>query len=148
MNDKNLIKITPKIRRTVKQLIRVAIDYRNVTGRNPGVTGEIGEILVSDKLNLFLVTDQINAGFDAVNSIGKKYQIKTRLIIGGKIKGRLSTVSKHKFDFAVLAILNEGYQIIEMYKIGYKKLSQLAEKYKRRNPPVKEFIKNAKKLGE
>ncbi|KKW31492.1 MAG: hypothetical protein UY75_C0006G0001, partial [Parcubacteria group bacterium GW2011_GWC2_52_8c] len=72
------------------------------------------------------------------------YQIKTRRISDGKIKGRLGVVSRHRYNLAVLAILNEQYKLLEMGSMTYKKLSRLAKKHKRRNPTVREFIKNAK----
>ena len=56
-------------------LVKSAVEYEKVTGRDPGITGEVGEILVSDKLNLLLLSDRINAGFDALSKDGKKYQI-------------------------------------------------------------------------
>ena len=73
----NVIKITDKIIDKVNEIIKLALDYEESTGRRLGVTGEIGEVLVCQKLGLSLMANRNNAGYDALDESGKiKYQIK------------------------------------------------------------------------
>lgn len=109
----------------ISAVIKSAIDYEESTGRKLGITGEIGEWLVCgiEELGLTLNTDPQVPGYDALDKNGKKYQIKSRRVDhnGGKI----GKFSKHKFDFAILVILDENYKISEVYKTSYKKLESI-----------------------
>ncbi|MBA3046829.1 hypothetical protein KKC83_01190 [Patescibacteria group bacterium] len=146
MKKNTFIKITPSVLSAIEKVISASLEYENLTERKSGITAEVGEILICHKLNLFLIADQINAGYDAVDRKENKYQIKTRRIIGDKIKGRVGIFSKHEFDFAILVLLNKKYKFLEGWKMNYKTLCQLAEANKRRNPAIRSFIKNAEEI--
>lgn len=55
----------------------VAIDYYRLTGRPLGITGELGEIEAARLLGLTLAPPR-EAGFDAIDAAGHRYQVKAR----------------------------------------------------------------------
>lgn len=135
--------ITPLIKKIVSRVIHVAIAYEKIMGRKLGVTGEIGEVLVCEKLKLKLLVDPINPGFDAINNKGTKFQIKTNRSKSENPGARIGTFSKHKFDYAILVILNRNYEITEIYKVDYKTLAPFIRRAPRRNPRISDFKKIA-----
>lgn len=138
-NQFKFIKISSAVDRTTKQAIRSAINYEKVTGRKLGITGEIGEILVCKELGLKLLADSIASGIDAIDNKGKTYQIKARRGNSDNSGARIGAFSKYKFDYAVLAILDHKYNIIELYKVTFKKIKPILQLYKKRNPPLRQF---------
>src|SRR3989338_4701641 len=108
------IKITPAIWQTVRKVVSVALKYEKLTGRNLGITGEVGELLVCQKLKLKLSADPLTAGYDAVDKNRKRYQIKTRRAHNDR--GRISSFSKHGFDYAVLITLGKNYKISGLWQ--------------------------------
>lgn len=141
------INITKQILKACHSAIRVAIEYEKLTKRKLGITGEIGEVLVCNhgqlkSLGLKLLSNPISAGFDAIDKKGMRYQIKaTRNELG-----RLSKFAVHEFDFAILAIFSERYEIKELWKASYKMLKPQIARHQRRNPSVREFKNIAKKI--
>jgi len=142
------VSVTPVIWRIVKRAIVAAREYEELTKRKLGITGEIGELLVCKKLKLKLMADSLTAGFDALNEKGDKYQIKTRRAVKWERRylGRIGSFAEHKFDYAILAILDKDYNLRELYRISEGKLAPVLDRYPRRNPSVKRFIREAKKL--
>jgi hypothetical protein len=132
-------KISFHICKITRQVIHTAIAYENITGRKLGITGEIGEVLVCKELGLKLLSNPIAAGFDAVNDNGKKFQIKTRRGKTDSPGARIGSFSKHKFDEAILAILDNNYNIVELYKATYRKLEPILKRHKKRNPTLHQF---------
>ena len=144
-NKSKFIHINSRVLNLVKQAIRAAIAYENMTGRKLGITGEVGEVLVCKSLGLALLLDQISPGIDAVDpKNGEKYQIKTRRGDTASPGARIGTFSKHKFDYAVLAILNEKYELVELYKTTAKKIEPILQRHKKRNPPLRQFKRVAR----
>lgn len=138
----------------VEKIISLAMKYENLTGRKLEITGEVGEILVCNckerklkELKLKLAANQQTPGYDAVDKNGKKYQIKTRRAINWdrRYLGRVK-FSMHKFDYAIFAILNNEYELKELYKISYKKLTRILERYPRRNPHIATLVKNSERV--
>ena len=138
------IKITTRLISSIKKSIDSALEYEKITSRKMGITGEVGEVLVCEKLGLNLLTDDMAPGYDAVDNDGKTYQIKTRRNKSGK--GRIGSFSKHKFDYALLAELDHKYQLTEIWKINYKTILPIIEENKRRNPSLIKFKSVAKKI--
>jgi len=143
-----VIKITPPILRAVQKVISAALEYESLTGRKPGITGEVGEVLVCKKLRLQLAADPLVAGYDAVDKNGKKYQIKTRRAVRWERRylGRIGIFARHEFDYAILAILDKNYKPRELYQISHKRITPILNRYPRRNPPIRVFVRNAKKV--
>ena len=72
--------VSDAIMDAVANVIEAELVYQRATncGRKFGVTGEVGEILVCQALDLKMVKDPRSEGFDAVDTKGCCVQIKTR----------------------------------------------------------------------
>ena len=92
-------------------------------------TGQYGEYLVCEQLGLTRVDLKKNKkeqeDYDAIDSTGKKYQIKCRYntnntqISSSKINA--------KYDFLIFVKFNENYLVEIAYKIPYKKVILCAD---------------------
>lgn len=133
--------IPTKIKNIILSASKIANKYEKLTNRKLGITGEVGEILVCDKLKLKLVKNPQTAGFDAVDKKNKKYQIKSRRV--NHNKGKVGKFSKHKFDYAILAVLDINYEIKKLYKVSYKKIIPIIENANQRSPSFSGFIEVA-----
>ena len=140
----NTIPITSKIKKIISTASKVAIEYEKLTGRKLGITGEIGEVLVCDKLKLKLLANPLSAGYDAIDKICKRYQIKTRRVEHGR--SRIGRFSKYAFDYAILAILDRNYKILELWRAEFEKLKPILDRQRRRNPSLREFKKVSKRI--
>jgi len=149
MENPKTIKIDNKLINIIKSAIDVALEYEAATNgeRKLGITGEVGEVLACHKLGLKLVLDSRSEGFDALNKDGLRVQIKTRRSESEGLPrdaGRAGVFSKHEFDYALLALLDHKYELCEIWRADYNKLTPIIEKQKRRNPPLSSF----KRVGE
>jgi len=143
------IKIDDKLINTIKSTINVALEYEAATNgkRKLGITGEVGEVLVCHQLGLRLVLDSRSEGFDAVDKDSLLVQIKTRRGESEGLPrdaGRTGIFSKHEFDYALLALLDNKYELCEIWQVDYNKLKPIIEKQKRRQPNLSSF----KRVGE
>ena len=73
MNEKQL--------QVLEQLRAVAVQYQVEFGHRLPITGELGELLVCEKLGIVKVPNTHNPGFDAFDRGGQKYQIKTAVFV-------------------------------------------------------------------
>jgi len=152
MTEQETIDIDNKIIRKINLAIDAALMYENVTQgkRKLGITGEVGEIVVCHQLGLQLVSDPRSEGFDALDNEGKQVQIKTRRSESEGLPrnvGRISRFSdKHKFDYALLAILDKEYKLHEVWRASYEDLEPIIknEQTERSGPRLSSF----KKVGE
>jgi len=143
--------ITDELLRQLNKAIHAALAYEKETGdcRKLGITGEVGEVLTCYQLGLKLVCDPRASGYDAINKQGKKVQIKTRRSEGKGLPrdvGRLSSFSKHEFDYALLVLLDHSYKVCEIWRADYRELKPIIERQKRRNPNLAYFKRVAKKI--
>jgi hypothetical protein len=148
MNENENVLITEDILNVVKIAIDCAVKYGKITKnkRKLGITGEVGEVFACKQFGLKLILDSQSAGFDAIDKNGSRVQIKTRRSESGKSLRdltRLSRFSRHEFDYCLLLLLDENYQIYELWKADYKDLLPLIEKQKNRNPSLGSFKKVA-----
>jgi hypothetical protein len=97
----------------------LAIEYKKLTGRPLGITGEIGEFTAAKLLNLKL-TEARQAGYDAIDDKKEKIQIKTRCL--DQIKGyRLGKLSMNQeWDSVIFVHLNHEYEPVSIHK-AYRK---------------------------
>lgn len=135
----------------IDQAILVALEYERATGgaRKLGITGEVGEVLICKELGLNLMRNPRSEGYDAIDKAGGLVQIKTRRSQSGDIppkSGRLSSFSKHKYDYALLGILDSNYQLTEVWRADYQTLEPIISKQKRRNPSLSAFIHIARRV--
>ncbi|MBI2050763.1 MAG: hypothetical protein HYT31_03065 [Parcubacteria group bacterium] len=112
----------------ISQIKSLAKRYYNLTGRPLGVTGEIGEYEACRLLNLRLAPARQD-GYDATQG-KKKIQIKTRRIISGRINGgRLGSIDLSKeWDSTLLVLLDERYQVSDIYKASRSKIEEELKK--------------------
>lgn len=148
-SDVQTVPITNNILSSMKQVIKTAINYENSTGgtRKIGITGEVGEILACHHLKLRLCIDSRSEGYDAIDNQGHRVQIKTRRSESEGLPsnaGRIGTFSKHPFDYALLVILDQQYNTVEIWRAEYSDLAPLLKKHKRRNPNLSYYKKIAK----
>lgn len=143
------IKADNKLINRIKSAINVALEYEAATHgkRKLGITGEVGEVLVCHQLGLKLVLDSRSEGFDAVDRDGLRVQIKTRRSESEGLPtntGRTSRFSEHQFKYALLALLDNKYELCEIWRADYNKLKPIIKKQKRRSLSLSSF----KSVGE
>lgn len=145
--------ITKGLLQQLNKAIQASLAYEKETGncRKLGITGEVGEVLACYQLGLKLVCDPRASGYDAIDKQGKKVQIKTRRSEAKGLPrdvGRLSSFSKHEFDYALLVLLDHNYILCEIWRAESKNLKPIIKRQKRRNPQLSSFKKVAKKIFE
>jgi hypothetical protein len=94
--------------------------YRAITGKPLGITGEVAEYEAARILGLKL-TPARHAGYDATReSDGRKYQIKGRCILPGSKPGqRLGSIDISKeFDAVLLVLLDENFDAQAIHEAG------------------------------
>lgn len=151
MNEPKSIFINKEIVDRINSAIDAALMYENVTNgkRKLGITGEVGEILVCHQLGLKLVLDPRSEGFDAIDKDGRHVQIKTRRRESEGLPrpgGRVSRFSNHKFDYALLALLDRDYKLCQVWRTPYDKLKPIIEKEQteRSGPRLASFMRYGK----
>lgn len=128
----------------IESVIKIAIQYEDLMDnkRRLGITGEVGEIRACFKYNLRLAKNSQSAGYDAIDSEGKKVQIKTRRIrpeLKSIESKRLSKFSIHKFDYCLLVLLDEDYVMYEVWKAYSYELEKIIRHHEKRNPTIRQF---------
>lgn len=99
---------------------RLAQEYRQLTGKPLGVTGEVAEYEAARILGLRL-TPARQAGYDAVEVVSgeeRRLQIKGRVILrSGAPAGRLGRIDITKeFDAVLLVLLDEELNAFAIYE--------------------------------
>jgi hypothetical protein len=135
----------------VKLAIEAAFAYEVATSgkRKLGITGEVGEILVCYQMGLRLMLDPRSVGYDALDSRGARIQIKTRRSESDGLPtdaGRVSSFSEHKFDYALLGLLDHQYRLCEIWQADYDHLRPIIDKQKRHNPNLSLFKRVAHRV--
>ncbi|MDD3344827.1 MAG: hypothetical protein PHO34_00095 [Candidatus Omnitrophica bacterium] len=89
------------------------------TRNNP--VADYAEWLVAEKLGLSIQTSS-NAGFDAIDAKGVRYQIKSRRlsdVTKSRQLGVIRNLKKKEFDFLIGVIFNSEFSVLEAYKIPH-----------------------------
>jgi len=144
MEDQKTVRVGKEVVGAVREAVRAELAYERVThgGRKLGITGEVGEVLACHLLGLKMVTHPRSEGFDAIDSRGLRVEIKTRRSESEGLPrdaGRVSTFSAHKFDYALLVLLNRQYEVAQIWRAEYEGLWPVIESQKRRNPNLSSF---------
>lgn len=142
------ITVDSELLEKIEQAIQVALAYERATtgSRKLGITGEVGEVLICKQLGLRMMLNPRSEGYDAIDKAGRRVQIKTRRSESGdmpKKSGRLSRFSEHKYDYALLGILDGQYRLTKIWRADYKTIEPIISKQKRRNPSLSSFIRVA-----
>ena len=95
----------------------VTVRFKNLTGKPLGITGEIAEFSAAKLLGLELAEAR-QAGYDAVDSSGRKIQIKGRCLPEKPGPGqRLGSIRlDHEWDSVLLVLLDQSFEVIEMWE--------------------------------
>jgi hypothetical protein len=128
----------------ITDIINLSLEYKKRFGKSLGITGEVGEYKASQLLKLKRVPGNINKGFDAIDSKGKKVQIKTRIF--SRNNERTSAFTNFGFDYAILVLLSDKYEIIEIHKAHCKYIQKKidSQSYKRPALTIGDFKKLSK----
>lgn len=89
--------------------------------RADNFTGEIGEYIVSRFFNLELA-QRSNEAYDAIDSNGYRYQIKSKIISGNNYSYCVSGLKYDQFDFLVIIYFDEYYTPLLMLRIPVKEI--------------------------
>ena len=108
----------------------VAQEFYELTGKPLGITGEVGEYWAAKLLNLTLA-DARTPGYDALDSTGKRIQIKARLIqdvkkITGHKMGAIKVDAE--FDSVMLVILQNDYEPVAIYEASREQVEAALSK--------------------
>ena len=113
-----------KLEPIVEKAKQAAIGYYELTGKPLGITGEYGEYLAAKLLGLELA-DARSPGYDAIDTEGRKFQIKARSIPRGKVLGgqKVSSIRfNHDWDCVVLIVLDEQFEPQAIFEADRKPL--------------------------
>jgi hypothetical protein len=99
------------------QAKKLAQEYRVVTGKPLGITGEVAEYEAARLLGVQL-TPARHAGYDATDSEGRRFQIKGRCLLPGcKPSQRLGSIDIDKeFDAVLMVLVDENFDAFEIYE--------------------------------
>ena len=110
------------------------------TKNNP--VGDYAEWLVSKALGMTLLSNS-SAGADAIDTDGKKVQIKARRVTSDNPSRQLSALRNYEaadFDYLIAVIFDENYNILDSYKIPH----EVIQDYARHSDHVNAHIINLK----
>ncbi|MGF2686905.1 DUF6998 domain-containing protein [Marinobacter sp. DUT-3] len=128
----------------------VAIRFKNLTGKPLGITGEIAEFSAAKLLGLELAEAR-QAGYDAVDSSGRKIQIKGRCLPEKPGPGqRLGSIRlDHEWDSVLLVLLDQSFEVIEMWEADRPEVQEaiLAPGSKARNERGALAVGKFKQIG-
>lgn len=98
---------------------KLAIEYRQLTGKPLGITGEIAEYEAARLLGLQLCPAR-QAGYDAIRNAGKddiRIQIKGRCVINNNPGQRLGKIRlDHEWDSVVLVLMDADFEPYAIYE--------------------------------
>lgn len=134
---------TPRLgdNQLIENIIGLSLEYKRRFGKSLGITGEVGEYKTSRLLNLKRAPGNINEGFDATDPEGQRVQIKARIY--SRNSERTSAFTNFNFDYAILTLLSEEYEITEIFKASCGDIQKKIEEqtYKRPAISIRDFIK-------
>ena len=101
---------------------------------SPNVSIEIGghtDAVGDAKLNLTLSESTIQKGYDAVDSDGKTYQVKSRMVYATDQQTSFDFTSlDHKFDYLIAVFFSKDLDVIKIIKVPYEAVLEHAVKNK------------------
>ena len=105
------------LKSVIQQAKKLARQYREITGKPLGITGEVGEFVAANLLGLKL-TEARQPGYDAIAPDGHRIQIKSRCVLpDSKVGQRLGSIKlKHEWDTVVLVLMDVNFEPIKIYE--------------------------------
>ena len=128
MNLPDLTELTVAELLTTHSAVLDELRHRNVIRSKNNPTGDYAEWLVSTMLGLTLETNSTK-GFDATDSQGLRYQIKSRRVTPANKSTQLGVIRNlggKDFDFLVAVIFNADWQVRYAAKIPHQVVPLLA----------------------
>lgn len=120
-----------RITEILDEVKRLAKEYKQITGRIMGVTGEIAENETSKLLNLELMQVR-NPGYDSIKKVNDKiirYEIKGRIKSSKYRSQRTSKININKdWDKLLLTIMNDDYEVLDIYEADKKDIVKALKK--------------------
>lgn len=108
-----------ELKQVLADVVDLAYEYYDLTGKPLGVTGEVAECFASALLGLELAPPR-SPGYDAIrtaNGVREKIQIKGRWKKDGCKWGRVPKIDVRKeFDFVILVLMHRRYDVLEMWE--------------------------------
>lgn len=111
---------TERVMEILRQAKLLARDYRQLTGKPLGGTGEVAEYEAARILNLQL-TPARQEGYDAeetINGVTRRLQIKSRCILNESKQSQMCpsiNISKD-FDAVLLVLLDQNFEAFAIYE--------------------------------
>ena len=110
----------PRVMDILREAKRLAQEYRTLTGKPLGITGEVAEYEAARLLGVEL-TPARQAGYDAIEQIAgttRRLQIKGRCMLPGCKPGqRVGSIdAKKEWDAVLLVLLDENFEAMEIYE--------------------------------
>ena len=140
------LEISEELEKCVESLISSALEFEELIQRPVGITGDVGEVKTCKLLKLKIAPHQTK-GFDAIDENDSRYQIKTRRKgEEKKKKGKLPSIKNNEYDFAILTILKNNYDVDEIYKISKRELESNIPANKKRQINISKFKKISEKI--
>ncbi|NCS87600.1 MAG: hypothetical protein AUK34_04915 [Ignavibacteria bacterium CG2_30_36_16] len=120
-----------RINEILNEVKRLAKEYKLITGRVMGVTGEIAENETSKILGLELVQVR-NPGYDSIKKDNEKiikYEIKGRIKSNKYRSQRTSKINiNEEWDKLLLTIMNDDYEVLDIYEADKKEIVKALQK--------------------
>ena len=113
-----------RVMEILRQAKLLACEYRRLTGKPLGVTGEVAEYEAARILNLHL-TPARQAGYDALetdNGVTRHLQIKGRCILEDSKRSQMmpSINILKEFDGVLLVLLDQDFEACAIYEADRK----------------------------
>ncbi|MBA7690434.1 hypothetical protein ES703_98960 [subsurface metagenome] len=130
----------------IERIIPLAKEYRRRFGKSLGITSEVGEYKAAKLLKLKRAPGNIQRGFDAIDEKGRRVQIKSR--VSHRSQERTGLFNNFDFDYALLVLMSEDYEVTEIYKAQCKRIKEQIQNqsYKRPSLSVGKFKQLAKRV--
>jgi hypothetical protein len=108
------------ILRVLSEAKKLAQEYRRLTGKPLGITGEVAEYEAACILGVKLTAAR-QAGYDAIetiNGIERRLQIKGRCVLNRRNPGQpLGSIKiQREWDAVLMVLLDENFDAIEIYE--------------------------------
>jgi len=113
----------------ISAVTKLAVRYRDITGKPLGITGEIGEFHAA-KLLGWQLAEARQPGYDAVAPDGHRIQIKARCILPRSRPGQLvgSIRLNHEWDTVALVLLDEWFVPKAIYEMSRADIERVLAK--------------------
>jgi hypothetical protein len=139
---------TEALAQLMEKIRPLAVEYRELTGKPLGVTGEFAETEAQRVMGLTLMPPR-HPGFDATALDGKRIQIKGRVLnakrSGIERMGTIDTNEDKPWDSVMLVILDRNYRVERIHEAS--RADVLAEMAREDTDTVKARTK-AKAAGQ